>query len=281
MSEDTNPLVGYIMSVYCADNSNALNESLDSIYKQDYSNFSVYIMVDGAIPDELNKVLIYYKSKYDNLNLFYREKNMGLAHSLNNLIDICLNDSVEFIARMDSDDICLSQRISTQVNFMLQHPNLDILGAACEEFGSDFAKAYKCPPLNHDDIMNRIVITCPFVHPTVMFRKRVFIDGIRYPEDTKLTEDMALWLTLAEKGFIFGNIPDVLIRYRIVEATLKRRQGLRKALDESKIRLRYLYDNHRRFETRYLLKSVIHATLLFFIRIIPTKASSFFYKFFR
>jgi len=35
----------------------------------------------------------------------------------------------DFIARMDSDDISVAQRIETQVNFLVRNPDIDIAGS--------------------------------------------------------------------------------------------------------------------------------------------------------
>lgn len=63
-----------------------------------------------------------------------------------------------------------------------------------------------------------------------MFRSSVFKDGIRYPLDTRYTEDIALWLCLLDKGYCFHNLPKVLLDYRINEDTFSRRRGFKKRL---------------------------------------------------
>lgn len=73
-----------------------------------------------------------------------------------------------------------------------------------------------------------------------MFRISVFNDAqIRYPTNTKLSEDLALWFLLLSRGYKFANIDKVLLNYRIDDATLSRRSGVKKAFSEMNIRFLY------------------------------------------
>ena len=49
---------------------------------------------------------------------------------------MCIRDS-GLIARMDSDDVCLPQRFERQMQFIADHPEIDVLGASISEFDSD------------------------------------------------------------------------------------------------------------------------------------------------
>ncbi|MFC0146290.1 glycosyltransferase [Pectobacterium cacticida] len=55
--------------------------------------------------------------------LFQRDDNRGLAYSLNELIQLALNDKeIEYLARMDADDIAIDKRLQLQVDFMQSNP---------------------------------------------------------------------------------------------------------------------------------------------------------------
>lgn len=106
---------------------------------------------------------------------------------------------------------------------------------------------------------------CPFVHPTVMFKSSVFNNGMRYPENQPLTEDMCLWLELISANKKFANIDSVLLKYRINEQTLKRRRGLNKAVTELSTRL-YYAKKLKMLSVRNLLYILIH----FGVRVLPS-----------
>ncbi|WP_421289332.1 glycosyltransferase [Aeromonas veronii] len=232
--------VAVIMSVYKNDNSYFFMRAVDSILEQDYKNIVLFIFVDGPVSSQIEEYLDKIESPL--VMIFSSKVSLGLANGLNVLIDklISLGD-FEYIARMDSDDISYKTRITRQVEFLNSNISIDICGTSCREFGASFALEEKHLPTTHQQLLDFSITRCPFIHPSVMFRRRVFETGIRYPTDTALTEDMALWFELLVNGFKFANINEVLLDYRLNENTIKRRKGVDKALSEVKVRLYYMF----------------------------------------
>lgn len=236
--------VAVIMSVYIGDTYDYLYQSVMSILHQTYP-CRIYVYQDGPVSHEIEKYLESLRST-GMIRLYKREQSQGLASALNVLIDRCMEDcSVKYIARMDADDVSRFDRIDRQVEYMRKNVTIDVLGGACQEFGLSDALKLRSLPLDHDGLVDYAMIRCPFVHPTVMFRREVFADGTRYPEDSWLTEDMALWYMLIMKNRKFANIPDVLLDYRLSEKTVMRRKGMKKALSEVNLRLKYMVLMHR------------------------------------
>lgn len=267
------PAVAVIMSVYKTDTLDNLKEAVLSIANQDYENFSIFIFKDGELSPDVDLFLRDYHCNHD-VFIVNSEHNLGLASALNILIDkILLLPEYEFIARMDSDDISRPSRLSTQVQFMLSHENIDVCGTSCHEFGADFALDEKHLPVEHGTLLDFSISRCPFIHPTVMFRRRVFESGMRYPTSTNLTEDMALWFELLSKGFIFSNINVVLLDYRLNQNTLKRRHGFKKALSEIQIRLTYMFRLRR-----VTLKNTTLIISRLFFHLLPERLMSVVYK---
>ncbi|EOX4927844.1 glycosyltransferase [Vibrio alginolyticus] len=273
----TTPKSCFIMSVYKKDNVEFLRLALESMRSQTYKNLHYLIMQDGTLPRELIEELNKFERTVDNVVLFRRNVNMGLATSLNELIEFALEKEFVYIARMDSDDICKPFRIEKQVKFLEEQPVVDVLGGACQEFDSTMAKEYKCPELSHNNLVSKLVRQCPFIHPTVMFRARLFKDkDLFYPTNTALTEDMALWVKLFRSGAVFANLPDILIEYRLSEETLIRRKGIKKAFDEAVMRWRVipLLDSNK-------IKNYTHVLMLFGLRVMPVQMSKLIYKYLR
>lgn len=226
--------VAVIMSVYRSDHLDALTEAVESILNQSYI-CDLYLYRDGTVPLTLQKAIDEF-SRHPRVSYHYSETNLGLAFALNKLVDEVLHKEYDFIARMDSDDISRVNRIEKQVDYFNKNNNIDVCGTSCREFGASYSLAEKHLPTSHNELLNFSIVRCPFVHPTVMFRSSVFIDGNRYPVDTDLTEDMALWFELLNGGYQFGNLSEILLDYRLNEDTIKRRQGLNKAISEIRIR---------------------------------------------
>lgn len=229
--------VAVIMSVYRSDSIDYFRDAVESILNQTFSGFTLYIYRDGLVPDCLNDYLDLLTSCNDNVNVVRSEKNLGLAYGLNFLIDlIMLDGSYCYIARMDGDDVSRAERFCKQIEFLETHLDIDVCGTSCHEFGASFALEQKHLPRHPEELLDYSITYCPFIHPTVMFRASVFDSGIRYPTNTSLTEDMALWFVLLNNGFRFGNLNEILLDYRLNENTLERRRGLSKGISEFKIR---------------------------------------------
>lgn len=229
-----NNKVSVIMSVYHSDEPEMLKIAIDSIINQTLK-CDLLVYQDGGIPDSLSSVLKKYKDNGD-IKLFINSKNKGLAVGLNYLINYALDKDYEYIARMDSDDISRPDRIEKQVKFFEKNSDIGVLGTSCREFGASFSLSEKHLPKSHEDLLSFSIVRCPFIHPSVMFRSKVFYGGIRYPENTVLTEDMALWFELLNHNVRFSNLNDILLDYRLNENTINRRKGLKKGMSEIKIR---------------------------------------------
>ncbi|PML75588.1 glycosyltransferase [Enterovibrio norvegicus] len=232
--------VAVIMSVYRSDCLSDLMVAVNSILGQTYKNIHLYLFRDGEVPENIQSYLDTI-SENDQVYLYQSPSNNGLAKALNKLIDrVVSSKDYAFVARMDSDDISRPARIERQVDFLRRNPDVDVCGTSCKEFGASFALAEKHLPTTHLELLEFSITRCPFIHPTVMFRIRVFDSGIRYPTETAFTEDMALWLELLTQGYKFSNINEILLDYRLNENTIKRRKGLDKAISEVKVRLLHM-----------------------------------------
>ncbi|PMG99010.1 glycosyltransferase [Vibrio lentus] len=268
-----NSKVAVIMSTYLKDNAVDLNDAIESIIGQPYQ-VDLYIFVDGSVSNESKKVLDFHKSS--TVFVYDSPINVGLAAALNILIGEVIEKGYTYIARMDSDDISLPNRFSLQTEFLDSNLDVDVLGGACEEFGSSYAMNPKILPSTDSELKSFAIHRCPFIHPTVMFRSRIFKDGIRYPEDTMLSEDLALWHKLALENYTFHNLSNVILKYRISDFTLLRRNGVKKVISEFTLRFNYMKDTNSIRASNVLL--------LFFRAIIfmmPPVFLKFFYKYFR
>ena len=265
-----------MISIYSKDKIFDIYCSLWSLINQTEKNFLIMICLDGEIDLAVRKLINYYKINHQNISIISNFNNIGLASSLNRIIEICIKShpNIQYYFRMDADDICLLNRFELQLKFLKSYPHVDILGGACKEFGIYNKTIIK--PKNDYEIKKKILKITPFIHPSVVFRKRVFLSGIRYPEKTHLSEDLALWLTLAKRGFIFHNLEDVILYYRLNSNTLKRRMNLKKAISELISRLNYLS-----FKKDNLLLNSFYIISHFVIRLLPICVTKILYRILR
>ena len=130
-------------------------------------------------------------------------ENRGIAEALNRGMQIAFEMQADFIARMDSDDISVAQRIETQINYFLRNPDVDILGSSVLMF-SDQSRSLAASkiigyPTLDGLIKFNMLFHCCLAHPSVMFRAQSVGSKIMYntdDPDVRAFEDYELWLRL-------------------------------------------------------------------------------------
>jgi Glycosyltransferase like family 2 len=135
----------------------------------------------------------------------------------------------DLIARMDADDIALLERFARQVEFLRNHPKVDVVGGAQEHIDSKgYHLTVSREPKEHDEMQERALSgVCPINHPSVMMRRKAVLAVGGYRVEMMPAEDLDLWLRMGERGRL-ANLPDVITRYRLhdssVSALLQLRQ---------------------------------------------------------
>lgn len=105
-----NPTVAVLIATY--NGERFLEEQLDSIFSQTYTNFKIYLS-DDASNDSTAEILKHYKAKHPQ-QLFYtiNQKNIGFVKNFEKLISQCTE---EYIALADQDDIWHVQKLEKEM----------------------------------------------------------------------------------------------------------------------------------------------------------------------
>ena len=204
------PKVSVLMSIY--NGARYLQESVESILSQTFTNFE-FIIIDDGSTDQSLAILEGYAQQDNRIHLI-SQQNMGLPKSLNKALAIAKG---EFIARMDADDISRPERFERQVEYLNNHPYCVALG--CEVLQIDMDSAPICQMgvlLVHNEIEAELLQGHGGVirHPAVMMRRNALVAIAGYRDDFKTAEDLDLYLRLAEQGQL-ANLSDILLEYRI------------------------------------------------------------------
>lgn len=240
MGYDNMKGVGVLLPVYKNDSVYLLKKSVESIIHQSYTAIHIYIGVDGPVGDELRSLLeeIGYNEKVE-LNWF--EQNRGLACVLNDLVTKAKKDGYDYYARMDADDIALSDRFEKQIKYLEEHPDVDVVGGAIDEIdGNDSLRGKHVEyPLTHDDCRKFFRYRDCLAHPAVMFRASYFEkvpNGYR-PEYRK-NQDTMLWFDGFMNGCVFANLKDTVLHFRVNDDFYNRRNGWKRAKQMLRDRLK-------------------------------------------
>ncbi|QDG33996.1 glycosyltransferase [Alteromonas mediterranea] len=261
------------MAVYQADNAKWLREAIDSITKQTYTNFLFVIVIDGPVPQAISGALNDAVKRDDRIILAQNSHNIGLASSMNAVIDFSMQFKPTFFVRMDADDISEEHRLLRQITYLKRHSNISVLGSALTEINeSGFKVGARVMPASHKQIVRILPRRCSLNHPTVVIRYNVFNDGHRYNGDLLNTQDYFFWIMLASKGYIFRNLKDRLLKFRRVNNFYKRR-GLSKSLNEFKARV-YAITKLKQFSPY----NFFYACGVLSLRLMPGKIVKLAYK---
>jgi hypothetical protein len=204
----SSPAISVVMSVF---NGEAfLTESIDSILQQTFTDFEFVIIDDGS-NDSTLEILSDFAKRDSRVRVF-PQKNKGRAESLNRGIDLVRSP---LIARMDADDISLSNRLKEQFEFMNRHPEVGLLGSGVE-FVAPGGKRLgtSLPPLDDAELRIRMRYGNQFYHPTVIMRKEIVVAAGKYRKVLCDADDFDLFLRMAERTKL-ASLPQPVLLYRV------------------------------------------------------------------
>ena len=170
-----------------------IESSVNSILDQTYKNFELLVRDDGS-SDQTRKILESIKDK--RIKLFTSSKNIGLTKSLNLLIK---KSSGTLIARQDSDDISLKDRFEIQVNRLISGSYDAVLSRAILKDSSSLRPNFSFY------LPKKFVIKYknPFIHGTLLIRKKVLIELGMYDENFVYAQDYKLMKSMIDNGIRF------------------------------------------------------------------------------
>lgn len=259
-----------LLSVYAKESPEYLEQSLNSLAIQSLPANEVVLVVDGIIPEGLEKVIDKWRSFLPMVTIYLPE-NVGLGNALNIGLQ---NTTFNLIARMDSDDICIPDRFEKQIKYFELYPETSLLGGAIIEFESNtrIKERVRFSSAEHKDIVEYSVSRNPFNHMTMMFRKDIVIQVGSY-QHHHFMEDYNLWLRCIAHKTTCHNLDDVLVKARVGNKMLARRGGIAYVKSEIKLaRLKFKVFPDRK------MKIISVSVLRIFTRLLPIKALSLIYK---
>lgn len=227
------------MCVYGGDDPVWFKTAVDSILDQTARPDQVALVVDGPVPEELDKVIKEYEA--DPIFTVVRlAQNQGHGNARRASLAACTN---ELVALMDADDISVPDRFARQLALFEAQPELDIVGGIIHEFIDDVSNVVgvREVPCKDADIKACMKTRCPMNQMTVMFRKSSVEKAGGYV-DWFCNEDYYLWLRMYLAGMNFANLPETLVNVRVGREMYQRRGGWRYFKSEAKLQ-KYMLSN--------------------------------------
>lgn len=215
-----------LMSVYYKERAENLRLSIQSMIDQSVAPEQLVLVCDGPLTELLNEVIAEYESNYPQMFTVVRlDRNGGLGAALNYGLKFCRN---EYVARMDSDDIAVRERVHLQLTALMNMPEISVIGGQIAEFceDSDCVIGYRTVPTTEGGICAYMKRRNPMNHVTVMFRKSHILNvGGYHAFQGPGFEDYYLWVSLLVNGYQLQNINEVCCKVRVNYGQYARRGG--------------------------------------------------------
>ena len=218
--------ISWLGSVYINSKKEDFKRAIKSIEWQDCKYIQEIIIVkDGHISKELENFLKNYKFKFSH-KIISLKNNRGLGIAMKIGSKSCIG---KYIARFDTDDINLPNRLSTQIPILEDDQKIGLVSSAVFEKSIKNKIFYKIP---YKKSLKEIIYKFnPINHPTVIMNKAMLFKVGNY-ENVKYFEDYYLWLKFLKYGYRITLIYDALVLMNI-EDKYRKRWGIKYFFYES------------------------------------------------
>lgn len=260
-----------LICVYKKDNPEHFKQALESIINQTVIPNEVVLVVDGPIPESINKVI----KSMDEISFFKVVRilqNVGHGNARKIGLENCSN---QLIALMDADDISVPDRFEKQLKCFELNGDLSVVGGNIKEFINSISNviAIREVPQVDVDIKAYMKKRCPFNQPTVMFKHSDVMKAGGY-QDWFCNEDYYLWLRMYQNGANFKNLKECLVYMRVSDEMYQRRGGWKYFKSEAGLQ-KYMLNNKIIVINNYIFNILIR----FIVQVVmPNKIRGFLFK---
>jgi glycosyltransferase involved in cell wall biosynthesis len=171
--------------------------AIDSVRRQTHTEWELIVIDDGSTEDM--SLLVNALSSVGSRARLVKQENRGPGSARNLGWKMAAGDYVAFL---DSDDLFIPEKISLQLKEM-------------EKIGAAFSHtSYLRYWIGEESIIYidsgernsfpDIVGSCGIATPTVMVRRELIEEGLRFPTEFHIGEDICLWISIASRHGILG-----------------------------------------------------------------------------
>jgi glycosyltransferase involved in cell wall biosynthesis len=204
-SSQSQPIVSIGMPVF--NGARTIAQSICSILNQTVENWELLIIDDGSTDNTMEIAASFGDPR---IIVTRGGENTGLPARLNECVSRARG---KYFGRMDQDDIAYPGRLKCQLEFLLSHPEIDLVGGWVVVFRNQgTAYGARRSPLTHEQICAHPWNSIPMAHPTWMGKTEWFLRN-PYRTDAPRTQDQDLLLRTYQKSR-FAIVPEIVLGYR-------------------------------------------------------------------
>ena len=201
-----NDFISIIMPAYNAEKT--INESILSVFNQDYSTWELLIINDGST-DSTEDIIMKWTIKDERIIHIKNEENKGVSFSRNRGMKIAKG---KWIAFLDSDDLWKHNKLTVQLHKMTHYDSLFSFTSSSfiDNMGNPYSGIFEVKEkLKYCDLLKHNSITCSSV---VMHRSLIKFATF---EGDAMSEDYASWLNILRELKTCTGVNEPLIIYRL------------------------------------------------------------------
>jgi len=199
-----------------------IQEQINSILKQDYTNFRLLVR-DNCSDDNTCKIVELYIEKYpEKIFLIRSRENVGILGNFSHLMDYAKSDYVMFA---DHDDVWYPEKISSTMQKMkemektfgnqtpiLVHSDLKVVDMSLNTVCESFWNYANIKPIKGIGCLNRQLVQNTITGNTVLINRHLLEIAKPIPTEVIMHD---WWLGLVAAAFgVIGNIDNPTILYR-------------------------------------------------------------------
>jgi len=213
--------------------SPTLEEAIDSIRKQTFTDWELVLCDDGSTDGTLAKAKALANNEA-RIRVIQNSQNLGLAKTLDHCASVARG---EYFARMDGDDRCSPERFAKLVGALDTHPEVAVVSSWMSSFDEDGIWGLvrtKEHPEPRDFVRGS-----PICHAPCMMRRDAFEAVGGYGGERWLirAEDYHLWFKFYAKGYRALNLQEPLYSMRD-DRNAQARRTLQSRINEAIVRWR-------------------------------------------
>lgn len=182
-------------------------ESITSVLCQEYKNIELIIIDDYSTDNTINVISSINDQR---IKLIALNENKGAGNARNIGLE---NATHPYIAFIDADDVWLPNKLSIQLNYLLNNPNVAVICTAYSfiDENSSVISGSVVPDkkITLDSYMRNTCIGCS----TALINKNISSE-IKF-SNIRLRQDTHLWITLLINNITIHGIEQKLVNYRI------------------------------------------------------------------
>jgi hypothetical protein len=194
-----------------------IRRCVDSVLSQTFEDFE-FLIVDDASSDATAAILESYDDR--RIRVVRNAENLGQAPSLNRGLSEARGG---YVARIDADDWCRSERLARQVAVLDADHEVGLVGTwmdLVDDRGRPVTRLRPTISTYVEFVFHTLIMRVLISHPSAMYRREPVVGLGGYDESTAPAEDKDLWRRLLLERWRARIVAEPLVVYCLHDSQL-------------------------------------------------------------